>query len=78
MNMVSISKLKEQAPKILKSLKTGDPVVVTNHNRPVARLVAWGSNQNQTRIGFDPKVKIAADLTEPVLDSKEWGDLSLK
>lgn len=77
MKLVSIADLKTHAPKILKSVQAGEPVVVTNRNKPVARLTSYGGRTNRTRIGFDPGVKISGNLTEPVLDPAEGGDLSL-
>lgn len=76
MNNFSVAELKTHAPKILRQVEQGESCLVTRHNRPVARLLPVLECQNQTRPGFDREVRFKGDLTEPVMDSREWGDLA--
>lgn len=77
MHSASIAELKAHSPKIIRLVEAGQPYVVTRRNKPVARILPCGpSKENGTRVGFDSKVRIFGSLTEPVLDSREWGDLS--
>lgn len=76
MNSFSVAELKTHAPRILRRVEQGESCLVTRHNRPVARLLPVVERRNKTQPGFDPQVRFTGDLTEPVMDSSEWGDLA--
>lgn len=77
MNTASIAELKAHSPRIIRSVEAGEPYLVTRRNKPVARILPCiESPVNRTRVGFDKKVRIVGNLTEPALDSEEWGNLS--
>ena len=78
MKEVSIAQLKAHAPRVVRAVETGEVVVITRRNQPVARLLSCAVAPNQTRLGFDPSVKILGDVTAPVLEAEEWGGLSLE
>ncbi len=76
-NTASIAYLKAHSPRIIRSVEAGEPYLVTRRNKPVAQILPCpDSVMNKTQVGFDPKVRILGSLTEPALDSHEWGDLS--
>ena len=77
MNTTSIAELKSHSPRIIRSVEAGEPYLVTRRNKPVAQILPCrASPLNRTQVGFDEKVLILGSLTEPALDSGEWGDLS--
>lgn len=77
MNMASIADLKTHSPRIIRSVESGDVYVVTRRNKPVARILPCREAPlNRTQVGFDSRVRILGSLTEPALDSSDWGDLS--
>ncbi len=77
MKNMSIAELKAQAPHFVRRVESGESYVVTRHNKPVAKMVPLDTSCNRTRPSFDEAVRICGDLTQPVLDASEWGDLSL-
>jgi prevent-host-death family protein len=77
MNVASIAELKNNSPRIIRSVEAGEPFLVTRRNKPVAQILPCRESLlNRTQVGFDAKVRILGSLTEPALDSAEWGDLS--
>lgn len=76
MKNMSIAELKAQAPHFVRRVESGESYVVTRHNKPVAKMVPLDTSCNRTRPSFDEAVRICGDLTQPVLDASEWGDLS--
>jgi len=78
MKTTSIADLKTHSPRIIRSVEAGVPYLVTRRNKPVAQILPCRESPlNRTQVGFDSKVRIMGSLTEPALDSSEWGDLSL-
>ena len=76
-NCASIADLKSHSPRIIRSVEAGEPYLVTRHNKPVAQILPYAQPPvNTTQLGFDTEVRIIGSLTEPALDSTEWGDLS--
>jgi len=75
MKNMSIAELKAQAPHFVRRVESGESYVVTRHNKPVAKMVPMDTSCNRTRPNFDEAVRICGDLTQPVLDASEWGDL---
>lgn len=77
MNTTSIAELKAHSPRIIRSVEGGEAYLVTRRNKPVARILPCREAPlNRTQVGFDRGVRILGSLTEPALDSSEWGDLS--
>ena len=48
MERVSISKLKDQLSAYLKKVQAGETVVVTDRNKPVARLTPISASENES------------------------------
>jgi prevent-host-death family protein len=48
MTMISIEEAQAKLPDLIHRMNTGDEVVITENNQPVARLVATGSEPRQT------------------------------
>jgi prevent-host-death family protein len=77
MNIASIAELKSQSPRIIRLVEAGEPYLVTRRNKPVAQILPCRESPlNRTQAGFDAEVRILGSLTEPALDSTEWGDIS--
>jgi prevent-host-death family protein len=53
--------------------RTGEPLVITKHGKPIARLIPIRPGVDEVRktLRFD----IAGDIVEP-LDADDWGDLA--
>lgn len=53
--------------------RTGEPLVITKHGKPIARLIPIRPGVEEVRktLRFD----IAGDIVEP-LDAEDWGDLA--
>jgi prevent-host-death family protein len=74
MRSIRASELKAKCQAILDEVeKTGEPVTILKHGRPVAYLVppALGQSEYPQRELFGT-VEILGDVTEPVLPAKEW------
>lgn len=77
MKSTSIADLKTHSPRIIRAVEAGESCLVTRRNKPVAQILpCQDSPVNRTHLGFDTGVHILGSLTEPALDSGEWGDLS--
>jgi prevent-host-death family protein len=67
------SVLKSKLLEILRNLeRTGEEVIITDHNRPVAMIVPWKKRSSVDAI-FGPwrgKARWLANLTTPTID--EW------
>jgi antitoxin (DNA-binding transcriptional repressor) of toxin-antitoxin stability system len=50
--------------------------LVCSRNKPVAKITPLASNPNRSTKGFDPAVKIFADLEGPVIPPEDWGILA--
>ena len=52
--------------------KSGEPVVITKHGKPVAKLVP-AENQAEEMFGYMAgKVKIVGDIVGPVTPLEDW------
>jgi prevent-host-death family protein len=71
----SKSVLKNQLLELLRRLEeTGEEIIVTDHNRPVATIQPWRERGSAEAV-FGPwrgKLRVHADLTSPVGD--DWED----
>ena len=76
MTMVTVAERKARASEMLRKAEAGEEVVVTRRNHPVVRLEPIAAPPNRTRLSFAPAVEIHADITGPVLEPEEWGDLA--
>jgi antitoxin (DNA-binding transcriptional repressor) of toxin-antitoxin stability system len=50
--------------------------LVCSRNKPVAKITPLASRPNRSTKGFDPAVKIFADLEGPAIPAEEWGILA--
>ncbi len=75
MKYISKSKLK---PKMLEYFRkveeTGEPIVVTSHNKPVLKIEPIHASSKVSDVfgAYWGKVRIAMDVMEPETD--EWGE----
>jgi prevent-host-death family protein len=66
---VSLDKAKEQMTELLEEVEKGEEVIITNKNKPVAKLVplAATSTKSTRKLGSAKgKVRIADDFDGPV------------
>ena len=52
--------------------KTGEPVLITKHGKPVAKLVAAPSPPDDVFGYMAGKVKIVGDVVGPVTPTEDW------
>jgi prevent-host-death family protein len=52
-----------------------EPVVVTKHGRPVAKLVPVDSDADEIFGFFSGRGSITGDVVSPALSREEWGNL---
>ena len=52
--------------------KTGEPVVITKHGKPVAKLVPASSGADEIFGYMAGRVKIVGDIVGPVTPAKDW------
>ena len=52
-----------------------EPVVVTKHGRPVAKLVPVNPDADEIFGFFSGRGSITGDVVSPALSPKEWGNL---
>jgi prevent-host-death family protein len=52
--------------------KTGEPVVITKHGKPVAKLVPASSGADEIFGNMAGRVKIVGDIVGPVTPAKDW------
>jgi len=52
-----------------------EPVVVTKHGRPVAKLVPVNSDADEIFGFFSSKGSITGDVVTPALSPEEWGNV---
>jgi len=52
-----------------------EPVVVTKHGRPVAKLVPVDSDADEIFGFFSGRGSITGDVVSPALSREEWGSL---
>jgi prevent-host-death family protein len=53
--------------------RTGEPLVITKHGKPIARLIPIRPGVEEVRKTL--RFEIAGDIVEP-LDADDWGDLA--
>jgi len=53
-------------------LQSGEPVLITKHGKPVAKLVPARNNVDDIFGYMAGKVKIVGDLVGPVTPLKDW------
>ena len=52
------------------------PVVITKHGKPVAKLVPADENTDKIYNFLEGKGTIVGDIVSPVISSDDWGNLS--
>ncbi len=52
------------------------PVVITKHGKPVAKLVPADENTDKIYNFLEGKGTIVGDIVSPAISSDDWGDLS--
>ena len=52
------------------------PVIITKHGKPVAKLVPADENTDKIYNFLEGKGTIVGDIVSPVISSDDWGDLS--
>jgi prevent-host-death family protein len=52
-----------------------EPVVITKHGQPVAKLVPVNAGVDEIFGFFNGRGTITGDIVSPVLSAKEWGNL---
>ena len=73
---VNIAALKNSLSEFLGKVQAGDSILVCSRNKPVAKITPLASHPNRSTKGFDPAVKILADLEGPVIPPEDWGILA--
>ncbi len=73
---VNIAALKNSLSEFLGKVQSGDSILVCSRNKPVAKITALPSRPNRSTKGFDPTVKILADLEGPAIPAEDWGMLA--
>lgn len=73
---VNIAVLKNSLSEFLGKVQAGDSILVCSRNKPVAKITPLASLPNRSTEGFDPAVKILADLEGPVIPPEDWGILA--
>ena len=73
---VNVAVLKNSLSEFLGKVQSGDTILVCSRNKPVAKITPLASHPNRSTKGFDPAVKILADLEGPVIPPEDWGILA--
>ena len=73
---VNIAVLKNSLSEFLGKVQSGDSILVCSRNKPVAKITPLASHPNRSKKGFDPAVKIFADLEGPAIPPEDWGILA--
>jgi prevent-host-death family protein len=73
---VNVAVLKNGLSEFLAKVQSGDSILVCSRNKPVAKITPLPSRPNRSTQGFDPAVKIFADLEGPVIPPEDWGILA--
>jgi prevent-host-death family protein len=73
MKQIPAGEFKAQCLAIMdKVLKTGEPVVVTKHGKPVVKLVPAREQRDDIFNYMKGKVKIVGDIVGPVTPAEDW------
>jgi prevent-host-death family protein len=54
--------------------KTGEPIIITKHGKPIAQLVSIKPKPSNLFGAFKDLIEITGDITEPI--DVEWGALN--
>jgi len=73
---VNIAVLKNRLSEFLGKVQSGDSILVCSRNKPVAQITPILARPNRSTKGFDPAVKIFADLEGPTIPPEDWGLLA--
>jgi len=73
---VNIAALKNGLSEFLGKVQAGDSVLVCSSNKPIAQITPLPSRPNRSKAGFDPSVRILADLEGPAIPPEDWGILA--
>jgi len=73
---VNVAVLKNGLSEFLAKVQSGDSILVCSRNKPVAKITPLASRPNRSTKGFDPAVKIFANLEGPAIPAEEWGILA--
>ncbi len=78
MRMVNISQAKAHLSRLIREAASGEEIVITKRNRPVARLVALESSTHPRKPGgWEGKLWMADDFDAPLpeeLEKEIYGD----
>jgi len=73
MKEIAAGKFKVQCLAIMDRVKkTGEPVLITKHGKPVAKLVPAPSSPDDIFGYMKGKVKILGDIVGPAFPLEEW------
>ncbi len=78
MKIANIAEFKNRLSEYLALVGKGEEIEVRKYNIPIAKVIpVFRPGRNKTRLGCGRgSVKIAVDLTEPLIPSNEWEMLS--
>ena len=74
MNRVGVAELKNHLSRHLRSVEAGQTIEVTDHDRPIARLVPIESN---TRLLVRPPLRPFSEICDRVYEPANWPVSSL-
>ena len=76
MRTVSVSEFKATCLSLLERVrKSGQPIIVTKHGKPVVRVVAirWAERRNREILGYMKGTgRIVGDIESPASDPRDW------
>ena len=73
MTQIPAGEFKAQCLAIMdKVLKTGEPVVVTKHGKPVVKLVPAENRADDIFDYMAGKAKVVGDIVGPVTPAEDW------
>ena len=78
MKIANIAEFKNRLSEYLALVDQGEEIEVRKYNIPIAKVIPVSRpGRNKTRLGCGRgSVKIAADLTEPLIPADDWEMLS--
>jgi len=73
MKRMTASRFKDRCLKVLDEVSsTGEPVVITKHGQPVAKLVAPDAKTDDVFGCLRGQIEIVGDITEPAVPLEDW------
>lgn len=74
MKIANIAEFKNRLSEYLALVVQGEEIEVRKYNIPIAKVIpVYRPGRNKTRLGCGRgSVKIAADLTEPLIPGNDW------